>query len=317
MLARLFSWMWDRVLDARGLLGAFSEWLVKHKEAIDSVNKVALAIAAFAAPFLVHSIEKRMSGTTLLSQREQAESQLRATMFSDLISPIVGKDSGELDVDREALLTELLALNFSEHFEIKPLLQHVYDRAKIESVEPRARMTRADLRSIARRVRDRQIASLYAEGRAAGSPVDRWTIKLADHLKTSKDLVSKRCTLRPGLTEFLEFSSPDGRHVVTLRAGRPDWDEDTVRVAVLVTNQDEGAEAKANFVVTPFDFPMTDNLRLDDGNRFAVVVVGPGKKSEANVFFLDLVWFPKGYSTPHERPLNFRDYQDLVGKRAS
>jgi hypothetical protein len=292
-----------------------SRWLAAQRDALDSLNKIALAAVAIAAPFIANSFEKRMTGTTLLSQREQAESQLRATMFSSLLSPVIGsREAGELDIDREVLLTELLALNFHEHFEFKPLLQHVYDRAKRADPSARAEDIRESLRSIARRVKDRQIASLFAEGRAADRPAQVWSIRLGQDMVDGVDSTSFIFRRGLGQQHLLEIESPDRSHTVFLWTGPPDWVEDTVRVFVRVMEGSE-AQTSAEFVLTPFDFPLTDNTRLDDGNRFAVVVDnGSGERMAQKEFKLKFVWFPKGYSTPHERPLNFRDLQQLVGK---
>jgi len=299
----------------RSAARAVSRWLVAQRDALDAINKLALAAVAIAAPFIANSFEKRMSGTTLLSQREQAESELRATMFSNLITPVIGsRESGELDVDREVLLAELLALNFHEHFEFKPLLQHVYDRARADSDENMIEPIRESLRSIARRVKERQIASLFAEGHAADRPALVWSIRLDSSKPDTDDPGSKIYRRGLGPNHLLQIGSPDGSHTVYLWTGNPDWREDTIRVYIRVLEGNQ-PEMKGEFVLTPFDFPLTDNTRLDDGNRFAVVVAnGSRQRSDQREFKLDFVWFPKGYSTPHERPLNFRELQQLVGK---
>ncbi len=100
---------------------------------IDLINKcavpVAVAIIALIGGFFAAHIQSKMSATTLISQREQAESELRATMFKDLIGPIIGtKDPDKITTERKRLLVELLALNFGEHFEFKPLLMDVDEK---------------------------------------------------------------------------------------------------------------------------------------------------------------------------------------------
>ena len=297
---------------------ATSKWLETHGKAIEAGRNLALGIVALVAPFLASSFEHRMSGTQLLSQREQAESELRATMFSDLISPIVGgRDAGELDTEREALLTELLALNFHEHFELKPLLQHVYDRAVAEPDSLRSRKLRESLRSIARRVKDRQIATLFAEGRSVHRHAEVWEIYIEEGKADSMNARTQRCYLGGfDETHLMDRLSPDSRHYVTIWTESPDWDNDNIHLNVVLRQaQDPGlTEMAAEFTLTPFDFPMTDNTRLDDGNRFAVIVANTSDQTRHRTQFrLKLVWFPKGYVMPHERPLNFRDLQ-LLGK---
>jgi hypothetical protein len=67
----------------------------------------------------------------LAAPGEQSETNLRATMFGQLIGPIVGpaKDGQQApDLLQYALLVKLLALNFHEHFEFGPLMQNADDR---------------------------------------------------------------------------------------------------------------------------------------------------------------------------------------------
>ena len=110
--------------------------------------------------------QNRMTGLTLQSQREQAGSQLRAAMFGSLIQPFIAIERGAvIPVDREQLLAELLVLNFNEDFDSKPLMERV-DRRLASEPPPKdaggdvSQTPRGALRSMARRVADRQISSL-------------------------------------------------------------------------------------------------------------------------------------------------------------
>lgn len=149
------------------------------KDVVDTLAKVAGAGAIVFAAIIANNYQVEMSDEnirnqnkqaafTILSQREQAESQLRASMFSDLIDPIVGSRSGdEIPADRERLMVELLTLNFHEHFEFKPLLLYVDQRLASGNIEGMSKdeaiKERNSLRSVARRVIDRQIALLIKE----------------------------------------------------------------------------------------------------------------------------------------------------------
>ena len=87
-------------------------------------------------------------------------------MFHDLIGPIVGseKSSGNISLDRQRLLVELLALNFHEHFELKPVMVHVDERLAHEEIpgmdQSQRENARGSLRSVARRVLQSQLAML-------------------------------------------------------------------------------------------------------------------------------------------------------------
>src|SRR5574337_1889693 len=65
---------------------------------IDAIAKVAVPIAVAVATWVgahyANTFQRQMSGATLLSEREKAESQLRASMFSSLIDPIIGSKRG-------------------------------------------------------------------------------------------------------------------------------------------------------------------------------------------------------------------------------
>ncbi len=287
--------------------------LVRQKDAIDALNKIILTGVAVSAPFLVHILEKRMAGTTLLSQRELAESELRATMFGDLITPILGAKEAPRDPEREALLVELLALNFHEHIEIKPLLEQAYEDAASGDTAKATRIQKA-LRSVARRVKERQIALLFAEAHAAHVPIETWDVFLSDSIDRSIDPVNRRIQAGFGNSELIRLNSPDGGHTVIFYGDEPSWDDDHINIHLWVEGTSH--EAHADFTLSSFDFPLTDNLRLDDGNRISCIDAnGSGELREKKTFRLSVIWFPKGFSTAQERPLNLRDYQDLVGRK--
>jgi hypothetical protein len=92
-------------------------------------------------------------------------------MFNSLISPIAGPQNGPMPVDREVILTELLALNFNENFEMKPLMEDAIKRlAERKAVKTKdAEDPREALWSIARRIAERQKASIAREWSASES----------------------------------------------------------------------------------------------------------------------------------------------------
>src|SRR2546422_5208098 len=133
-------------------------------EWLEVLAKLLGASAVLVVALFANSLQSKVTGVSIQSQREQAESQLRASMFNSLISPIAGsqKDGKPMPADREVLLTELLALNFNENFELKPLMEDAGERLAAEagakskdSDDPRERLW-----SIARRIAERQKASI-------------------------------------------------------------------------------------------------------------------------------------------------------------
>src|SRR5947199_10712060 len=82
-------------------------------EWLEVLAKLLGASAVLVVALFANSLQSRLTGVSIQSQREQAESQLRASMFNSLISPIAGPQGGEkpMPAEREMILTELLTLN--------------------------------------------------------------------------------------------------------------------------------------------------------------------------------------------------------------
>src|SRR5437868_14294624 len=102
---------------------------------VEALAKLVGASAVVLVALFANSLQSRLTGVSIQSQREQAESQLRASMFNSLISPIAGPQTGDkpMPADREVILTELLALKFNENFETKPLMEDAIKRRPAEA----------------------------------------------------------------------------------------------------------------------------------------------------------------------------------------
>src|SRR5690349_14747681 len=140
-------------------------------EWIEALAKLIGASAVVLVALFANSLQSRLTGVSIQSQREQAESQLRASMFNSLISPIAGPQRGDqpIPVDREVILTELLALNFNENFEMKPLMEDAVNRLAAQKKGRDAEDSREPLWSIARRIAERQKAAIGREWSASES----------------------------------------------------------------------------------------------------------------------------------------------------
>src|SRR5437763_919242 len=140
---------------------------------LEVLAKLLGASAVLVVALFANTLQSRLTGVSIQSQREQAESQLRANMFNSLISPIAGSQTGDrpMSVDRELILTELLALNFNENFEMKPLMEDAIRRLASEKrVNAKdGEDPREPLWSIVRRIAERQKASIGREWSAIGA----------------------------------------------------------------------------------------------------------------------------------------------------
>ena len=146
------------------------------------LHKLAIPLLTVFGTMLTLVINERNNTRATLNQREQAESELRSNMFSELVNPLIeqskfgepqavvapastaGAAAGAAAVDpvlaaradRLTLLGELLALNFHEHFELGPLLRYV------DTLPGQTEDARSRLRATAGRVISRQLAPMLA-----------------------------------------------------------------------------------------------------------------------------------------------------------
>ncbi len=339
--------------------------------------KVVAAAAVAFVSWIAANYESTVSGVSLLSQREQAESNLSASMFSNLIDPVVGRppEGQRPDAHRERVLVELLTLNFHHAFEFKPLLVDVDQRlAQLKNDE--GRLGRDSLESIARRVIERQMNMLMAaaesthqeppvvrdmwfEGlnvRAATSPGDdELPGDRIDAAKSDRKSIRSGCqagsseleparffdlgadedpaaqqspTERRTSSEAICIPSDDGKYLIAADLTAVDWQRKQFRVELTVLRKAEPdrecellASAYGNswcqgiatptFTLTPFDFPLTDNFTIGPKDRFSLVL-WKSNEGEHRVWFR-LIWFPHGFITARERPLNYQDIRNTLG----
>ncbi len=281
-------------------------------DVLDTIAKLAAAAAIVFGAHIASTYESKMTAISIMSEREQAESHLRATMFSNLISPITGpvEKSKDIPAERLKLLTELLALNFHEHFEFKPLLEYVDKSLLTEE-------SKSSLRSIARRVTDRQVASLLN----GGSGNDRTKIKQLIFIeKINPEILGPEKAYFESLMvndaanfgSYIACRSPDGKWTldITVKNLVMKNGHALPEIFIIIRNSEKHlSDIIKTFTLTYFDFPVTDNTLLSDGNRFSVVI----EKIEDNQAKLKLIWFPKNYFTARERPVNYNKMLENLG----
>jgi len=298
--------------------GALLDWL-------DVIAKLVGAAAVLIVALIANSFQSRLTGVSIQSQREQAESQLRANMFTSLIGPITGpqKDGQRISPDREELLAELLALNFNENFELKPLLEDaskmLTSNAGSTGSSPTANGPdpRESLWSLARRIAQRQKASIAREWSASKTHhegCEFFTLTVDSRVGVPSE--GPPCQLAIAFGQVVPLKSPDDNFTLQIALVRPDWKNQTVEVSAVpfLTKQVNPLESDTayRFPLSWFDFPLTDNTLLPDGNRFAVYL--RLISSDPQKLTVVVVWFPKGYFTPRERPLNYGEVQQLLGR---
>lgn len=316
-------------------------WSARIAPYADIVLKLTPAVFTAVGGWLAATYQSQSAGISLLNQRELAETQLRASMFASLIGPIAGPRG--LSPEDERLLVELLALNFHEHVEFKPLLLHADNRLATKMNElPKASAARLELvamrrslRSVVRRVIDRQLAALQQEcSHTSGGLCS--VSSLADRNNCAEPgSDAKPLNGNPQCILFLAsdannierrhaVTSPDGKYQLRISMGEADWEKKTVEMQVSILESASGKQeglGTLDFTVTPYDLPFTDNTPLDNSHRFSLVVKdmflaedlpGVAPKDWVNRVTLWVAWFPQGYVLPHERPVNYQEIRKVL-----
>jgi len=224
----------------------------------------------------------------LMSKREESESALRKDMFQTIIGSFVNA-KGKGDLDASVLNLELLAYNFHESLNLKPLF---YDlRRRIEKSEVGAAPTaRAELVSyterlerVAREIARKQMIVLEGVGRKTDRTVDLTGDPEGTTLESATLMLDGIET-----TVSMDVLSVD-------RRAR----EIGIGLTIEQPDPELGRQTKtATFVASFFDFPMIDNTRLVRGQRCAVVLNAFSEQSAD----LTLVLFPGTYASLKEKP---------------
>ncbi|HET9235149.1 MAG TPA: hypothetical protein VFP10_13515 [Candidatus Eisenbacteria bacterium] len=238
----------------------------------------------------------------LMSKREESESALRKDMFVNIISSFL--HTGGSDLNSDVLNLELLAYNFHESLNLKPLFLDLKRRITLGALtakSPEAQLEYTSyaerLERVAREIARRQMIVLEGAGRKYDSTVDL----SQDPEGTSLDPVT--LTLEGRDTSL-------GLDILSVnRADR----EITVSMNVETPDPELGRQTKTmTFNVSYFDFPMIDNIRLAYGQRAAVVLNNFSEQSAD----LTVVLFPGTYASLKERPYYNEVIENVLGASA-
>lgn len=254
----------------------------------------ALAIAMFGY-FSSSYLNRRQAIETntrlyseLMSRREESESALRKDMFVSIITSFLRPAGGSLSSD--VLNLELLAYNFHESLNLRPLFVDLERRITKGLAEAKTAPARADYQDYQERIERvaREIARkqmIVLEG--VGKKFDR-TIDLTSDPDGS--------TLEPATMTLEGVETTVSVDVLGVdRKNR----QISVGLTLETPDPEQGRQTKsANFDVTYFDFPMIDNTRLGGGQRCAVVL---NSFSDHSVD-ITVVLFPGEYASLKEKP---------------
>jgi hypothetical protein len=226
--------------------------------------------------------------TELMSRREESESALRKDMCVSIINSFV--NPREAGLSASVLNLEMLAYNFHESLNLKPLFAEMRRRVMRAQEEARTPAAREEsvayldrLESMAREIVRRQMIVLEGVGKRCDRTIDL----TGDPGGTS--LEPATLTLDGVPTTFaIDVLGVD-------RANR----KIQISLSIETPDPEQGRQTKvATFGVSYFDFPMIDNTRLIGGQRCSVVLNSISDQSAD----ITLVLFPGTYASLKEKP---------------
>ena len=253
---------------AVGLLGYYTSNILRQRETRETNERVY---------------------TQLMSSREQAESALRKDMFVSIIQTFLRPQSASLE--DKMLNLELLAYNFHESLNLKPLFVHLQKQVEAAPGPSQAEFS-GRLNKVAREITTRQMVLLEQVGKKFSRTVD------FDKFRANPGGLE----LEP---ENLTLDGTEREFMLSVLEVDPKRKELTMELGVR-TPKESPIVRRLTFHVSYFDFPMIDNTRLSRDQRCAVVLNEFGEAGAD----LTLVYFPGSYASLKEKV----SYDEVVEK---
>ena len=245
-------------------------------------------------------LDRRQSNDTnarlyseLMSRREEAESSLRKDMFVSIISSFL--QPSKEDLDGKVLNLELLAYNFNDSLNLKPLFLDLQRRLR-KTTGPDKKDELQRINRVARETTAKQLFSLLGQGKSFTRSVDFDELNAAG--RAGILLEPETITVRKTTSEIS----------VRVLAHDDEQEQLLVRLEVKYPGaQPELPDTRATFNVGFFDFPVIDNTRLANALRCAVTLtnLSPGVAAD-----LTTVCFPGEYASLKDRPY----YDEVIQK---
>jgi hypothetical protein len=248
------------------------------------LTALAVALLGYYTSNVLRQSELRETNqrvyTELMSSREQAESGLRKDMFLSIIQTFLAP--GSAGPEAKMLDLEMLAYNFHESLNLKPLFSHM-DRqiALLSGSEKQSYLIR--LNQVAKEISNRQLLLLEQVGGKFSRTVD------LEKFRASRGGLE----LEP---EKLKLDNTEREFMLSVMDFNPERRELRMELGVR-TPQESSSVQRRTFIVGYYDFPMIDNTRLSKDQRAAVVL---NQINEGGAD-LTLVYFPGSYASLREK----------------
>ena len=249
------------------------------------LTAVAVALLGYFTSSYLRTSEERNTNQRVYSEltttREQAESSLRKDMFLSIIETFQRPDTA-VGLENKMLSLELLAYNFHDSLNLKPLFAHMQRQIAASPDVNKANSYRGRLNQIGRDIATRQLVLLEQVGKKFSRSVD------FEKLKTE------------GLLDFppekLVLGNHEREFSLSVLSVDPQTRDIRVELGVRTLNGTSSLQLR-KFQVGSFDFPMIDNTRLSFDQRAAVVITQSSDISAE----VALVYFPGSYASLKER----------------
>jgi len=272
----------------------------KSRSWIDIIAKLLPGIGAIIAgvliPLVIHINAERSRSNQLyaeiVSQREMADTELRAKMFEILMNFFYG-DPTKLTTEEKLTLLRLLALNFHEFFDLKPLFEGLESQLNAEN--------KMKLRNIAQEIIGKQEAML-------------------SHIR--EGAVFER-VIYVGETKGIMIP-PEGQkayrgHRLGIVLEKISKNNDYIYIRIIdlpEKNRNIAENVEIKFEVNFYDMPFIDNTKLFNTTRFAIILKEIlTNKNQEKAAKIKIFFFPETYMSSRDRPYLDEMLQQLKKSR--
>jgi hypothetical protein len=281
------------------------DWWDKAEIILHPVGGLLAALAVAGLGFFGSQfLERRQAEETrarfyseMINKREEADSALRKDMFMSIIQSFLGP--GATSIEDRTVKLELLAYNFHESLNLKPLFTQL-ETEILRSTSPEKREQKDRIEKVAMEVTRKEMVVLEGVGASFERTVDFDDLAASpgglalEAARLALNGIARNFTIVVKKVDVERKEMQVRLEVRTARGRSGDFDTD-----------------EAEFWTGFFDFPMIDHTRLSHDQRAAVVVRNFARTSAR----IALVVFPGSYASLKEKPYIQEMIQDLLGDK--
>lgn len=262
--------------------------------------------------------------TELLSRREESESSLRKDMFNTIMGGFfadIKEDDVTNGISKKLLKLEMLALNFGDSLSLGPLfnemsqdIERILESNNIKDWKFVAGDYQKRLRGLAKRVASAQLATIVPKGIAFKFNVPYEKIKKPkSESSINWQYIWPEDYEPDDGTEAQEniFKIGNMPRSITIQLKNAVLRDKSVKINLVIEGLDK-EKSKSDPVEIPFtldyfNFPLIDNTRLSENERFAIVL----DDFNENEVTIKGVLFPGVYASQRDKPFLNEAIQDL------